>query len=104
MGKQRRKKLVNKKNGDKGQVPGKIISIFCKEIEKRGTKSGPPAITSEMISCDHTWFHEHSGGEICQICDFETTKKVWGCLKNECNLTLCGSCAWKWKKKAHSTE
>lgn len=76
---------------------GKLNNAFKKEIGKR--KRGAPELTAEILACTpHNFFHDHSHGERCQICDFETTKEIW-CCRRHCGVSLCGSCAFKWKNK-----
>lgn len=88
---------VVEKKGCPDHIPlsdGKFARAFKKEIDAR--KRSSPEIPANIMACKHDWFNEHSGGERCMVCDFETTKTVWNCQR--CPIALCGSCCYKWKK------
>lgn len=76
---------------------GRLCTLFSKELRKakKNTLALPPAV----LACTHDFFGDELGGPVCQICAFPTQKRVWKC-RLDCGVLLCGSCAFKYGKKA----
>lgn len=79
-----------------------LKSVFAKEIAKtRPSYDQEPHVSLAALACrTHEFFGDLLGGLRCQVCDFETTGRVWKCSKGGgCDIALCGACMDKWKKK-----
>ncbi len=83
-----------------GITLGNVKSTFAKEIAKNRPSYDPePHVSAAALACrSHDFFGDLLGGLRCQICDFETTGRVWKCSKG-CDVALCGACMDKWKRK-----
>jgi hypothetical protein len=83
---------------------GKVKSVFVKEIAaikkiKVSEVSGCDfSLSDQILSCNHILQGDKIGGPLCVVCGYPTSKRVWKC-SHGCGVTLCGSCAWKWKEK-----
>lgn len=83
---------------------GKVKSVFNKELAAKmkikisEVGSSDFELSDSILSCCHTLQGDKIGGPQCLVCGFPTSKRVWKCT-NGCGLTLCGSCAWKWKDR-----
>lgn len=83
-----------------GITLGQIKTTYSKEIAKyRPTYDLEPQVSQMALACrTHAFIGDALGGLRCQICSFETTTRVWKCIKG-CDIALCGNCMDKWKKK-----
>jgi hypothetical protein len=77
-----------------------IKTTYAKEIAKnRPSYDKEPQVSPAALACrTHAFIGDSLGGLRCQVCNFETTAKVWKCTKG-CDIALCGNCMDKWKKK-----
>merc|ERR1712072_308190 len=76
---------------------GKLMSQFAKEVKKRPTHCDE-RVSDEAVACRHDFFGDAGGGADCQLCGVMTKARVWKCRK-QCDVLLCGSCAFKWRKQ-----
>jgi len=77
---------------------GRFKSIFSKELARRERAAGEHTVSKKALACLHDWDSTGVGGIRCQVCDFETKDKSYGC-RFDCGVQLCGKCWWKWKER-----
>ena len=81
-----------------GLSAGKLGTIFSKAREDKAKGAFLDTLTPEMVVWAHDLFGDAGGGPQCMICHHVTTNRVWKCQRTGCNVELCGSCAFKWKR------